>query len=331
MNITQETLNKIKVDKYFILYFDILGYKENLKRYGEEKCLRPIYLGINFAIKDYIEWINNVQFALATKIKIHYRVFSDNILVAIKRSKNELENIYALYCLSKFVMNIQLTLAIEFGIFIRGCFHYGNLFFDKTILYGNGLIEAVTYEEKIAVYPRLILTTELKDYINNCILTNLSNKYIFSQISKMPLEKLKTDVLFGKNKEMFYTAPNTTFDFVMKWFNNDTTITANTKIGKVLNLGHKEINEEILKLYKLSYNTFLSDLTDHWYKLEDNCYFLNYLSAYLTCTYLTKDELQEKHLKIVQDNIQENIDLERVKAKYEWVLKYHYSFFNSVD
>lgn len=117
----------------------------------------------------------------------------------------------------------------------------------------------------------------------------------------------------------------------MKWFSKDKTITANTKIGKVLNFGHKEINDEIIKLYKLSYNTFLSDLKDHWYKSEDDCYFLNYLSAYLTSSYLTKNELQEKHLKIVQDNIQENIDIERVKAKYEWVLKYHYSFFNLVD
>lgn len=228
-------------------------------------------------------------------------------------------------------MDMQLTLAIEFGIFIRGCFHYGNLFYDKTILYGNGLIEAVNYEEKVAVYPRLILTTELRDYINNCISAKLSNKYIFSQISNMPLEKLKTDVMFGKNKEIFYTAPNSTFDFVMKWFNNDTTITAKAKIGKVLDLGFQEINDGILKLYQLCYNTFLSDLTDHWYKLGDDCYFLNYLLAFLTSSYLTKNELQEKHLKIVQDNIQENNDIERVKSKYEWLLKYHYSFFNSVD
>lgn len=165
--------------------------------------MRPIYLGINFAIENYIEWINNVQFALATKIKIHYRVFSDNIIVAIKKSKNELENIYALYCLSKFVMDMQLTLAIEFGIFIRGCFHYGNLFFDKTILYGNGLIEAVTYEEKVAVYPRLILTTELKDYINNCILVNLSNKYIFLKFQKCRLKNLKRMFCLAKTKKYF--------------------------------------------------------------------------------------------------------------------------------
>lgn len=320
MKINQEKIAKLDVAKYFIIYFDILGYKDNVNRYGDKQCLKPIYLSVNMAIEDYLSAMN-AKFALSSKIKAHYRVFSDNIIIAVKKSKNPLENIYALYLILLFTKDLQLVLSLEFNIFIRGCAHFGNLYFDKTILFGSGLIEAVEYENR-AKYPRIILTDELLKYLKECSELELSDEFISEQITRQSLEKLKTDVKFGENDSTYYTAKNVTYEFVMTHFNRRV-ISPQTRIGTVLKYKSKDVNERIFNLYRDNFRGFLNDILNFWFKLDDEIYFLNYLDSY------TYTDHKERHEQNINLNLTEYDKIERVKEKYEWVKEYHLRFFSN--
>lgn len=318
MQLTQAKFDKLNMREHFIIYFDILGYKDNIKHYGEKNYLKSIFLTINTAVDTYIPSMS-AQFALASKLKVQYRIFSDNIIIAIKKSTNELENIYALYSMLVFMKDLQLTFILELGTFIRGCIHCGNLYFDKTILFGSGLIEAVEYENK-AIYPRIIFSNELIDYIKNCEQLDLTDDYILPQISKQTLAKLKTDVDFGKENRIYLEDENITFDFVMSYLKNLNNVNLQTKIGTIMKKGIKDINNRIIALYRVNFKGFLADILNQRFKIDDEAYFINYLDS------LTYTDQMDKHIKILEQNISEHATELKVREKYEWLKKYHATY-----
>lgn len=66
-------INSLSEDNYYILYFDILGYKYKLEQYGEEYFLKVIC-----AVMDTIE---TVYEGSEKGRNFGYHIFSDNVIV----------------------------------------------------------------------------------------------------------------------------------------------------------------------------------------------------------------------------------------------------------
>lgn len=151
-------MDRLKVTKHIIIYFDILGYQERIKD-NQDSFLHEINNIINTAI-------NNFELLNCYYKNLKYKVFSDNFIISLPLKNNlilDLENISEL----SFIVGIIENLFIEtFQIFIRGCVHIGDLFINNNYVFGSGLVEAYNYENQQAIYPRIIISDELLNYIN---------------------------------------------------------------------------------------------------------------------------------------------------------------------
>lgn len=151
-------MNKLKVTKHIIIYFDILGYQERIKE-NQDSFLHEINNIINAAI-------NNFELLNCYYKNLKYKVFSDNFIISLPLKNNlilDLENLSEL----SFIVGIIENLFIEtFQIFIRGCVHIGDLLINDNYVFGSGLVDAYNYENQKAKYPRIIISKEILDYID---------------------------------------------------------------------------------------------------------------------------------------------------------------------
>ena len=154
---------------YLIAYIDILGTKEYVAK-GESKEIFDLIHG---------------SFVMSTKIlpqlelfgfgNLKFKIFSDNILIALKTDKTNIEEAFNL--LSKF-LKIFLLLFVMKGTLFRGGISYGKLAIDDIIVWGKGLVDAVFLEERIAIYPRIVLNTSLVSLLKDfCEKEEFENKY----------------------------------------------------------------------------------------------------------------------------------------------------------
>lgn len=90
------------------------------------------------------------------KSSFAFTQFSDSIVVsALADSSDSFAMIQQLLC-------GIMTLAFDYGIFVRGGIAKGQLLHDETMLVGPAMVEAHRLESKVAIYPRVILSEELK-------------------------------------------------------------------------------------------------------------------------------------------------------------------------
>ncbi len=130
-----------KLNSYYILYFDVLGYRNKI--FSDEK-------GFLYAIKELFRRSTEKNWNAII------RTFSDNVMVCIEDGYEG-----ALKFLCHYASRIQELILREHGLLLRGAITKGNLYFDNQFVYGTGLVSAVELEEKDAVYPRIIIDKKL--------------------------------------------------------------------------------------------------------------------------------------------------------------------------
>ena len=153
------------IKKYYIAYFDLLGYKSFFETHPDEVEL--FLKGIHEAIqnsKEYIQEVNSSSIVGGLgKISIRTKVFSDNILLCLETGTTPLEYPRFLTFMA-IVADIQRNFILQYDLFLRGGITIGKLSFNDDFIFGQGLIDAVALEER-AIYPRIIIGTTVKDYI----------------------------------------------------------------------------------------------------------------------------------------------------------------------
>ncbi|MCD6460283.1 hypothetical protein J7L67_06410 [bacterium] len=96
------------------------------------------------------------------KIEIHSRFFSDSIVFFLKEKPEDIGHLFLI------IRYIQDELWYK-GLLIRGAITYGDMLFpiikEKNITLGPGVIDAYELESKIAIYPRIVISRNLYDYI----------------------------------------------------------------------------------------------------------------------------------------------------------------------
>lgn len=285
-------MNKLKITKHIIIYFDILGYQERIKE-NQNLFLHEIDNIINVTF-------NNIDLLNCYFKDINYKVFSDNFIITLPLKNNlilDLENLSAL----SFIIGIIENLFIEtFQIFIRGCIHIGDLLINNNYVFGSGLVEAYNYENQQAIYPRIIISKEVLDYIN-----------YENYTSNLTIDKLKglinTDTI----------ARNVSPDIITSLNNLIKNKNAESLIAKIFS--NNEI--EFLICYVLSIvKEKIQNFKDFCLTTSgDDLYFINNLSW-------SKDKI-----KIIYENANENrksASTQRIKEKYDWFVNYAEQVFN---
>lgn len=156
MFFTEELVDKmnIKIEKHYICYFDLLGYKEFI----ENNPTKHKTFLVN--IEAIIGKVENIIIDNNNGFNIKYRTYSDNFLLFAKRFDNNDDSIM-LDTLSRIMRKIQLCLLADFEIIIRGGITIGEFFADEKIVFGSGLVRAYELESLIAKMPRIVVDKEL--------------------------------------------------------------------------------------------------------------------------------------------------------------------------
>jgi len=146
---------KKKLSEYIIAYFDILGYKNNVINLSELEE-NELIMKIERSVKKIYKETKIPEEAFSVKVYS----FSDNFLIAVKIKNIEFYFSEFAY-LVEILQNIQHELTIMHGLFIRGGLIKGQLYAGKNFVYGKGLINAYEIEDKLSVYPRIVVDRQL--------------------------------------------------------------------------------------------------------------------------------------------------------------------------
>lgn len=154
----------IETSDYYVAYFDVLGYQEYFKK--DEDVTQKFIDDLCSAIDDTIGVINvmlSSEILKLAQMNIEQRIFSDNILVCLKKGDSILEPIRILTFLQT-IIDIQRKFILEHGILLRGGISVGPLCIDESHLVGEVLIKVVSMEHAVK-YPFIA--------IDECLIENL--------------------------------------------------------------------------------------------------------------------------------------------------------------
>lgn len=159
--------NVIKTEQYFLLYLDFLGSKERIL--DDENSHQSLYTMYELYQKvgKKVCTVYENRFQLKN---ISIKIFSDNIIIAIKVPVNLEEQRSALLCLVLIASTYQYIALRDYRWLLRGCFTVGDLFIsdsedDMSFIWGKALVNAYIVESELAVNPRVIVDTKILQYI----------------------------------------------------------------------------------------------------------------------------------------------------------------------
>lgn len=173
------------IEKSYCIFLDLLGFSSDVLK--------------NCANNHAQEHLSNLLMALngaMSKFEYNYdygmKVFTDNIVIGMPLKKiTELSswcpedeiNDYGGYASGDILSEIyeqyfnniidkvifyQMEMILN-GFFVRGGWSSGSLYMDSNIVYGDALIYSYELESKKAIYPRIILSDDLKKMVDRMI------------------------------------------------------------------------------------------------------------------------------------------------------------------
>lgn len=139
-------------EKRIIVFIDILGFREHIKKTIEDK--------VSFTnLKDALNYISQIGSVINNELYEEHdkeiTVFSDSIVISYP-----VANPNNVFSLLMDVVYIQLDMICR-GILLRGGIATGELCHKNTIVYGPAMVEAYELESKSAIYPRVIISKDV--------------------------------------------------------------------------------------------------------------------------------------------------------------------------
>jgi len=162
---------ELRTEKYFIVYLDLLGSENRIIGENSEKWLNVINNLYSTSLTYKKKLLKNVYIHENS----HVKIFSDNIVVAVKVPEDSASYSNALDFLSYFTSYFQTHALIDSQWLVRGCLTIGDLYInEKTVhsdddqvikssmIWGEALVRAHHYEANLAIYPRIIIDEKLR-------------------------------------------------------------------------------------------------------------------------------------------------------------------------
>lgn len=161
--------------KGFILYFDILGYKNLINPMAKESKKRLKFILDNFSERQC--WLNFVfnfgDGLIKNKEKLFMKSFSDNFLflyesIDFNECNTESKKINYYLTLNNImcVASMIQSQFLEQGILIRGSISFGEIAYNTSIIYGKDLVNAIELEEGHSE-PSIVLDNYFKTIADN--------------------------------------------------------------------------------------------------------------------------------------------------------------------
>jgi len=198
--------NSIKMKKYFIAYFDILGFRDIDYTSKNNRLFE-----MTNALQTVIDYSNKMIEELKkenSKNTIKYRILTDNFIYISE---------YGLVDLILLIGHIQAFL-VKHNFFIRGSIVYGDLSIRRDIIFGAGMNEAYRIEHDISIVPRIIIDKSVyngPEWLYAGIFEILSSQInstklkVHSDLIKYLFHKEKLSILdFDNNQFIHYCQAN---------------------------------------------------------------------------------------------------------------------------
>lgn len=151
----------VAVAPHFVAQLDFLKTKNDIKNNGDTllKNLKEIVVLWSEYIEDYVNTINNPQL----QDKINFRFFTDNIVMYLPyNTENYADSLMLIcHCCSFF----QYLALKQYDMILRGGLCSGEFYADESFLYGKAMVDSYLIEEKVAIYPRIVVTDFLIDEV----------------------------------------------------------------------------------------------------------------------------------------------------------------------
>lgn len=147
--------------KSLVASLDILGVKEIIRGSQSLNIISVLHNEFSESI-NYVKQLDT-EYHVANPYR--FKVFSDNLAIVKEltyTSDVELE----LHNLSVIIMYFQMQLWCKHNLVVRGGISLGDCFIDDLMVLGPALLEAYSLESKVAIYPRVIISSQLVDYSN---------------------------------------------------------------------------------------------------------------------------------------------------------------------
>lgn len=162
----------MEFDNYYVAYFDVLGCKSYFE--GDEKAA----LDFLFKLKGMIDCSQRTAQVINAsrtldylpEMKIHHKIFSDNVALYLRVTDSPLEIIRLLTFLQT-IAELQRIILFNYGLLLRGGVSVGKLYSDETLIMGSALIDAVKLEET-GEYSRILIDDSI-DYAGSALINNL--------------------------------------------------------------------------------------------------------------------------------------------------------------
>lgn len=177
-----------ETDFYFIAFLDILGFSNMVKSDFESSSKNKIYLKKLFNIYNYTSKIQEPN------LELNIIQFSDSVVLSVPFSEEAFSQFVSI------IAKYQYDLFCE-DILCRGGIAYGKHFIQEGFVFSNGLIDAYKIENKVAKYPRIVVSTDLIELI-------YKNKIIDGNV---PLIKENDDLFFVdflENRDLIASSEN---------------------------------------------------------------------------------------------------------------------------
>lgn len=148
-----------ETEKYIVAYLDILGATNRIR---ENKAAQDASLNLLCNLYKQIQYLASENGIKKFK-DIKFKVFSDNIIIA-KKVNDDINNdvLSLLSCVSNFLCS---SVGDSVGWLVRGGVTIGDFYIDDMVVWGSALVRAYELEDKIAVYPRVILDDNVLEII----------------------------------------------------------------------------------------------------------------------------------------------------------------------
>lgn len=147
--------NKYKCSNYVVAFIDVLGSCKKILN-SEEESLNTVHSSYEEAVK-YMGSIFDKKMLERNRPRV--RIFSDNIIVFAPVINDDI-NIAFMDVL--ILTSMIQTEFLSKGYLVRGGIAYGAFFADDIMVWGKALISAYNIENKIAVFPRIVLDSSLE-------------------------------------------------------------------------------------------------------------------------------------------------------------------------
>lgn len=172
-----------KTSPHVILYFDILGYKSFLGNgIIEERYIMHAIRMLVAQVKGYSKDIKNCKSL----------VFSDNCVICF-RIKSPLSIPYIFSHAVAAAQFLERNLLLH-GLFIRGSICIGDVYISNNYIFGNGIIKAYEFENGMAIYPRIIVDSELVEFTLQYLELIREGVYV-----ELPQEIILPEIIDEKN------------------------------------------------------------------------------------------------------------------------------------